>query len=475
MSDYFLTSDIDHGGHAECVVQVVNGRVLYNDSFGWMWWNGSHFELGSQITVKGVVKDVLKQRRQAALSAPGNKNSRAIMDAIQKSSKRNRSVVSGTMDSLASESEVYVRPVSVFDTSPYLLNCVNGVIDLRTGELAPHSPAQRFTYCVPTQYNPKKETEPWEDIVNEATSDDAITAYLQEATGYSISGSTQEEVLFYIWGPSRGGKGTFIETILSTLGRMPIATEVDFRTLTQTHSADPQNFALAPLRPCRFVAASESTRAERLNAAKIKALTGGNDVYCAHKGKPHFSYRPQYKFWLSSNWPVNADPDDNAVWARVRVIEFPNSFLGKEDKHRKERLLTPDNLSAVLTWMVKGAVKWYERGSDGLPVPEKVTALGQRHRDEQDYVQQWLDENIEKTAFTTDYVLNARLYGAYSAWCQDAGVKPKGIRAFVTTLKLKDFDAGVQIKYKMTDPHTNVISTHNKRGCRGIRFKNGSR
>jgi putative DNA primase/helicase len=86
-----------------------------------------------------------------------------------------------------------------------------------------------------------------------------IVPYLQEALGYSISGHTSEECLFYIFGPPRSGKGTLSETFLSIFPR-PIVSEVDFNSFTAKREADTQNFDLAPLKPARIVFASESNK-----------------------------------------------------------------------------------------------------------------------------------------------------------------------------------------------------------------------
>jgi putative DNA primase/helicase len=270
-----------------------------------------------------------------------------------------------------------------------------------------------------------------------AVGNQATVDWLQMAIGYSLTGHTREEVLFYIYGPSRSGKGTFTESIMSLLGH-PLSTEVNFATFTAQRGGDNQNFDLAPLKPCRFVAASESNSYERFNEAKIKSLTGGNDVYCAFKHRDHFSYRPQFKIWLSSNQPVNADPDDDAVWGRVRLIEFPNSHLGNEDKSLKYGLKSPDNLAGLLRWAVDGAVKWYRLGSSGLPEPVESVTAKHAQRAEIDTVGQWIDECCKQGGYTG----SAALYASYENWCKGNGVTPKHQKGLTQSLKRKGYDSG---------------------------------
>ena len=186
----------------------------------------------------------------------------------------------------------------------------------------------------------------------------AVIDYLQMAVGYSLTGHTSEECLWYVFGPSRSGKGIFTEVMLALLGS-PLAIEVDFATFTAKREGDTQNFDLAPLKPTRLVITSKSNRYEVLNAGKIKQLTGGNYVRAAYKHRDLFTYRPQFKAWLVSNQPVNADVDDDALWYRVKVLEFPNGHAGQEDKTLKPRMKAADTLRGVLRWAVEGAKRWY--------------------------------------------------------------------------------------------------------------------
>jgi putative DNA primase/helicase len=240
-------------------------------------------------------------------------------------------------------------------------------------------------------YIPGASSEAWLQFLSAVVAGgEEVRHFLQEAGGYGLTGHTREEKLFYLFGDPRSGKGTFTETMLALL-RKPLSSPVSFLTFAETRAPDANNFDLAPLKPARFVVASEGKRHERLDAAKIKHLTGGDSVYCSHKHKPHFSYRPQYKLWLASNYDVNIDVDDHAAWGRVVRLHFPHSFLGHEDKTLKHRLKTGENLTGILAWAVEGAKRWYAK-TEGLQVPPQLQVALQEVRQGQDIIQPWLDE-----------------------------------------------------------------------------------
>jgi putative DNA primase/helicase len=321
---------------------------------------------------------------------------------------------------------------AAFDASPDLLNCPNGVVDLRTGELLTHAPGYRFMHLAGVAYEPRADYSAWVDWLAQTAGGEAEVHWLQRAVGYTLTGHTSEEVLFYLYGPPRSGKGIFCETLRRVLGDQ-LAKAIPFAVLTANADVDAQNFALAPLKPTRLVLAAESNHYERFNEAKLKTITGGDTISCAFKHRDAFNYRPQFKVWLSSNQPVYADPDDDAVWGRIRVIPFLHSYLGREDKTLKARMQA--NLAGVLAWAVAGAVAWYQSLPAGLPELQHLAALKDAQRSAVDHVAQWMDDccQVAPAEFTSTH----DLYASYAGWCRDNGVQPKQLKGFTASLKAK--------------------------------------
>lgn len=426
---FFLMAPGDHEGHAQCVLKLYPGKFRYAETHGWMYYNGRYWQTeNASAKVEQAITDMLIKRRELAAAA----ERKSLLNQCW----AERRIVTGTKEQLKKCPEIVVS-ISDFDSDKDSINCLNGSLDLRTGELSPHSPYKLYTYCLPVAYDPLARSEDWETFlaVSMPYSQDVLD-FVQLAIGYSLTGHTNEEIMFYIFGPTRSGKGTFTETILAMLGHEPIATEADFETFTAKRYGDNQNFDLAPLKPCRLVAASESNRDSQLNPAKLKQITGGNRVRCAFKRKDHFTYRPQFKIWLSSNHPVNVDVEDDAAWGRIRVISFPNSHLGFEDKHLKHRLLSVENMRGILAWAVEGAKKWYQL-PDGLRTPPEITKETQVHRQGLDDIQLFIDERMHKSE--SAFITSADIYHQYSEWCKENGFSPKYQRRFSISLDAKGY------------------------------------
>jgi putative DNA primase/helicase len=449
----------DDEGNAQAVTRLYPGRFLHTAAYGWLSYNG-HFwasELAEPHLDRAII-DTLKRRRALAVA---HDQEQIVKDA--KPSDYRRRAAKNLLSSILAVS------VGDFDGDPDLLNCQNGVLDLRTGQLITHEPSQRFTYCLPIEYDPGADRSTWVDFIYEAIGNpnhddqtiDDLYSFLQRAVGYSLTGHTWEECLFYLYGPTRAGKGVFTETIIAMLGREPLAAGVDFASFTAKRDHDTQNFDLASLKPCRFVAAGEGQSQSWLNASKVKAITGGDEIRCAFKHRDLFSYRPQFKIWLASNHQVKADVDDDAAWYRLRVIEFPNSHAGCEDKTLKLRMRQPDVLRGLLAWAVEGTMAWYASGRAGLVIPAAVAASTQEARAKIDFVGQWLDECTGKIEGT--FLPNAALYTSYSEWCKENGVKPKGSRALGKALSRKGYTVGVQKWHQ----------GRNQRGVEGLHLTTG--
>lgn len=425
--DYLGEFEATDAGNAEALKWWLGDTFQYCGAIGWLTYSGSHWAQESAEAALGLATVSTLRLRRAAGAKAGK-------EAVVQCSQPNAARVEKAKKMFRDHAEV---SVSTFDNNPDLLNVGNGVLNLRTGDLSPHSPEQRFTYCLDTNYYHDADYADWvkwlTTVVRGGTE---IVDYLQMAVGCSITGDVSQEILWYISGPPRSGKGTFTETLLALLGS-PLSAEVDFSTFTMARDTDANNFDLAGLKAARMIIASESNQHQRVNAARIKQFTGGNEVRCCHKHRSHFTYKPQFKIWLVSNHQFNGDPDDDALWTRPHIIEFPNSYVGKENRALKAQMRSPRNLEAVLAWAVQGAIKWYALGATGLIAPVLIQDTVQAVRNSVDYIQQWIDECTETGEGL--WATSEKIYMSYENWCKRVGVVPKLQTALGIALKKKGF------------------------------------
>ncbi len=411
----------DHGGHASCLIAFYTDKFLYCPDIGWLYYNGKNWsgELADQ-QLAYAIEATIKIRRILG-------KERNLIDFV-KNCMVTKANIEGTRAILRSHVSISREE---FDGDPILINCANGVVNLETGQLIPHCPYQRFTYCIPTEYDRQADVSQWIEFLvgalirqtdRERLSQSEISNrldYIQMVLGYSITGMMSEECLFYLYGPTRSGKGAFTQTIKAVFKATRLVAEVDSQTITSQRERDTQNFDLAMLDHCRIVIVGENRSDHKLNAQKLKQFTGRDEIWAARKFHDHSSYKPQFKVFLSSNFGPVIDPDDEAAWGRFRIIEFPNSHLGQEDKGLKDRFTKPEFLRGVLAWMVQGAIRWFS--STGLPFPDWVKQATQAKREEQDLIGQFIAEDCELIA--DSWISIEALYDALRLYCIRNGIE----------------------------------------------------
>ena len=105
------------------------------------------------------------------------------------------------------------------DADPWLLNCLNGVLDLRTGRLHPHRRGDLFTKLAPVAYEPEAECPTWKAFLHSIMDGNReLIGFLQRFAGYALTGVIREHVLVICYGTGSNGKSTFLETLTSLMG-----------------------------------------------------------------------------------------------------------------------------------------------------------------------------------------------------------------------------------------------------------------
>lgn len=437
LEKFLMSAGLSDNANAECIIRLYPNQFLYCPAYGWMrytngYWTGD----GAEAELDKAVVETLR-RRMAATSTSANYDD-PIGSAVRRFCVANRGKVEGAKALLIHKVSALV---SEFDTHKELLNVANGVVNLRNGELMPHSPHYRFMHVTAASYNPDADSRAWVKFLKESLEHEGDIDWLQEFCGYAITGHTREDCLLHVWGPSRSGKGTFAGAISAALGNR-LAMGLQFSVLTAPHDRDSQNFALAPIQPARIVVASEKDDGQRLNSSKVKTITGGDKVRCSFKGRDQFDYTPQWKIIMLTNSEIDADPADTALWARIHSIKFPKSHVGKEDRKLRDGWQEPKSQEAILSWMVAGAGRWLDREGAGLPALPSSLQYKADRRKELDSVAKWLEE---RTVANSDVVtLSALVYQDYVSWCKDNGHAPKFSNSFGLAMKERSFESQVK-------------------------------
>ena len=315
----------------------------------------------------------------------------------------------------ALEMAASMKPLAVmrsdFDQDPFQLCCANGVVHLTTGEFRPGKPSDMISMTTGLHYNPDAGCPLWEKTVAEVFDYNAeLIHFFQLAIGYSITGSTKEQKVFFNVGRGENGKGVLMNTLFALLG--DYAANTPFSTfLATSRDGDRIPNDIAALCGKRLVMASEVKEFSTLNEASIKSLSGGDPVSARFMRGEWFTFQPKFKIWLSVNhWPKIRD-NSNGMWRRIRVLEFERTFSGENrDNDLPEKL--KEEYPGILNWAIQGSLRWQR---EWLKEPVKVIEATDAYRTEMDVVSQFLADCVIKDDGLQ--VASCALFEAYLKWC----------------------------------------------------------
>lgn len=329
-------------------------------------------------------------------------------------------------------SEVAVRHDQL-DADPWVLNTWGGVVDLRTGDIAPHDPHRLITKITgATARLPPEAAPTWLAFLRRIMcDDDEMVAFLQRVLGYCLTASTREQCLFVLHGSGANGKSTFLDTVRAVLGDYAMHTRAETFVIKEGGSAIPND--VAALRGARVVTASEIKQGAKLDESLIKEMTGDAAMTARFMRGEFFTFAPTWKvLWALNHRPIIRGTD-HGIWRRVYLIPFE----AKIEEHEKDRNLGKKleaERDGILAWMIHGCGMWQEQG---LAPPARVTAATKEYRDDMDILKDFLDELC--VTGEGQEVSNTELYAAFRRWADDNGEREKSQRWFSQALHDRGF------------------------------------
>ena len=305
-----------------------------------------------------------------------------------------------------------------FDNDTYLLNCANGVLNLKTFEFMPHSSEQRFMKCTRAAYSPEEHSSLWRDTVRQIVPDNDTYDYLQRMAGYCLTGSAADEKLFFLFGPGGTGKGTFIETLGHALGDYSTSVPVEILLSSKGNKEgnNPTPYK-AMLKGVRLALSSESGMGNYFDEATLKYLTGRDAITGRFLHSNPITFTPSHKLVISSNYmPSIRDAADEGVKRRLVIIPF-DADIKDRDTTLKDRLFTPENLSDCLLWAVEGCRKWQAEGLQEDTFSQEIRGAISSYYLDNDA----LGEFIDTKCILKGSIESLTLYNAYKAFLIEAG------------------------------------------------------
>lgn len=424
--DEFRASDL---GNAERLIARHGHELRFAPGIGWLAWDGSRWARDATGEVTRRMGETIRSLYVEADLLQDEDRRKLIRFALV---SERESRLRGAIALAESIAGVVVMPDEL-DADPTVFNILNGSIDLKTGELRAHNRADLITRVAPIEFDPDAECPHWLGFLERIFDGDrALIDFVQRAVGYSLTGTTSEQVLLILHGSGANGKTTLIETLRALFG--DYGTQTPASTFLERRGDGIPN-DLARLRGARLVSGAETPEGRRLDEVLIKRLTGGDTITARYLHKEYFEYRPAFTPWVATNHRPVVKGTDDALWRRLRLVPFGVTIPEGERDHRLVDKLA-EELPGILAWAVAGCLAWQR---DGLNAPPAVLAATSSYRAESDVFVDFLEERC--LVGEGLQVPKKELYTAYTDWCDSSGI-PKGERLSRTTFGRSLADRG---------------------------------
>ena len=448
--------------NAERLVEAHSSQLRFVGTWGkGLVWDGRRWCLDDtglwRQYAHETVRDLLKSAFDELRSAQAANNPGAIAKAAKNVEHAIKSQASKSIAALLVEARV-LREVAVshlqLDEDPWLLNVANGTIDLHSGGLRSHRRSDLITKIAPVVFDPMAKAPTWSRFLERSLGSQEMVRYVQKLVGYSLTGSTQEQLLVLNFGAGRNGKSTFTGTIHALLG--DYAAMAPRKLMFKTRGSERHETELTVLHGKRFVTCSEIEEGQAFDEPTVKDLTGSDPITARRMRENHWEFTPSHKLWLNINHKPVVHGTDEGIWRRMRLLPWTHSIpLQEVDKDLAVKLRA--ELSGILTWAVEGCLAWQREGLIG---PEAVLAATHQYRAESDVLGEFFRVNVifDREAAVSRRVIRTK----YEEHCKENGAEPLGARRFAGRLRERGCtDTCVRLK---TPPFTPID------GWRGVRL-----
>jgi len=406
-------------GNMERFIDQHRDYTRCTPSGSWLLWNNIRWKVATYADIFNLARKTINTIQcEAELSL-----STVEASALRRWSETSQSEAKiRSMINMASKHEDIQVWLDDFDRNRNQINCLNGIVDLTSGQLKQRSSKDYVSKVINIDYNPCAKASLFETFIRQVFDHDKeLMDWMQRALGYSLTGLTSEQVLFAALGTGANGKSTLIEIVSRIMN--DYSTTASFNTFLSGNASDVRSMeAVGKLKGMRLALASEADSTRKFREDLIKQLTGDAVLQGAKLHGESFSFQPQFKLWFLVNQLPFVRDGSFGFWRRIKVIPFNRQFA---DDERDSNL--PDKLweerAGILAWLVRGAVAYHQAftisGSTGLGPCKAIDEQVDQYRYNNDLPTRFLDECTRQQKGAK--VPARELYDLYCEWCRHNG------------------------------------------------------
>jgi putative DNA primase/helicase len=432
----------DDFGLSDRLVDQEGHRIRWVEQMDkWLIYNGGRWGPERVRVVQGLARDVIERipleaaPEELALALneqDGDGDDRGRGDLLRWAMKQRSAASITRMLNVAKGEPELQASTDDFDGDPWLFNCADSVIDLRSGQKLAHDPDQLMMLQSPIRYDPAARAPQWVTFLERTQPDPEMRAYLQRVIGYSLTGLIIEQAVFLHHGLGANGKSVCMEVLSHILG--DYAQVVPVATLIRKKMDGGIPNDVARMRGRRFLQTAETASGQQMDEEIVKSLTGGEKVTARFMRAEFFDFKPTGKIHLATNHLPQLS-NAESIWRRLHLVPWSVVIPQEERDRELSGRLMREEAEGILNWCVQGTLLWQEAG--GLRMPETAHSALAEYREDQDTLGQFINSSLREDPDA--WISNADLYQAYQIWASMAGHSPLSQKRLNQDLKERGY------------------------------------
>lgn len=313
-----------------------------------------------------------------------------------------------------------------YEFDPIWINLKNGMLNIETLELVPHSPDFYSRAQLQVSYDEQAKCSLWIESLAQIFGDDMKKAdVLQEFFGYCLYPAILFPCAIFQIGGGGNGKGTVEEILYTMLGEENVC-HISLARMEK-------DFGPIEMRNKLLNSCSE-TETKPLEVSNFKKICVGDMIQAEVKFKSDVKFRPIAKHMISMNdFPGIKDRSD-AFYRRILVMEYNQKFEerigGNADLFLKSKL--KKELDGIFMWALEG---WKRvKTNKGIFQPESIQRAKERFKMKQNNVLLFVSEECHFSEKAE--IKPPDLYEAYTKWVAEAKLQAFGKQNFYEQIKI---------------------------------------
>ena len=370
----------------------------------WLVWDGMRWKIDDEGRPLKLAKELVQKMFSDAIELRGGQVFKHVCETAQLTRLKAMIALAGP--------ELPIK-IEELDQDGWILNCPNGVVDLKSGKIRPHDRNEGITKLCPTEFDLNLEAPAWNKFLRDVFVDDELIQFVQRLFGYFLTGDVSEQILALFWGRGANGKSTLLNAFLDTIG--PDYTMQCMPDFLMEKKGESHPTEKASLFGKRFVNCVETEASRKLSESMVKMLTGGEKIMARRMREDFWEFDPTHKLVLCTNHRPIISGTDHGIWRRVLLVPFLQRFDGeRRDKQLPEKLKA--ERAGILAWAVRGCLEWQRIG---LNPPPSVCSATEDYRSSEDIFGRFIADCCVVNKSTA--VKFAELYERFEKWAEDAG------------------------------------------------------